>query len=59
MITVASPSSPIVTLLGSIEEFTMTLNVSASSKTSSLINTILNMTFVVPAGNMTKYGPLK
>jgi len=59
MITNTSPSSPLVTLFGSDEEFIMTFNVSVFSKTLSFVKTIVNMNFIVPAGNMMKYGPLK
>ena len=59
MVTAASPSSPIVTLLGSDDEFMMRLKVLVISKMSSSIMEILKSASVIPEGKKIKYGPLK
>ena len=59
IVTTASPSSPIVTLLGSDEEFITTLKISVSFKIPLSFKEILKTAFVIPAGTRTKYGPLK
>ena len=57
MVTVASPGSPTVTSVGSEDGLIVILKFSLLSYIPSLFIGILNETVVIPAGNVTGYGP--
>ena len=57
MVTVASPGSPIVILLGSEDELIVSRKYSFHSNILSSFTGTLNVAVVTPAANVTVYGP--
>ena len=57
MVTVTLPGVPIITSLRSDDILMASSNVSLASKILSLVINTLNVAVVIPAGNVTEYGP--
>ena len=57
MVTVVSPGVPRVIPVGSEDGSIVSIKFSSLSTISSSLIGILNITMVVPGGNMTVYGP--